>query len=134
MTQHLTPDFIVIDDDPMNNLICAKILEFTFPKSKTNTFIHPRDGLNYILLNYLEEKNTPLILFLDINMPDLSGWDVLDHLKEFSDKVMARMKIYMLSSSICPEDKEKTATYSFVSGYINKPLSKAKLDAIFPIS
>ena len=125
---------MIIDDDPMNNLICAKILEFTFPKAKVNSFVDPRDGLNYLLLNYIQDKNIPLLLFLDINMPDLSGWDVLDHLKEFSDQVMARMKIYMLSSSICTEDKEKAASYPFVSGYINKPLSKIKLHSILPSS
>ena len=134
MQQNIIPDFMIIDDDPMNNLICAKILEFTFPKAKVNSFVDPRDGLNYLLLNYIQDKNIPLLLFLDINMPDLSGWDVLDHLKEFSDQVMARMKIYMLSSSICPEDKEKAASYPFVSGYINKPLSKIKLHSILPSS
>jgi len=126
------PDYIVIDDDPINNMICDKIIQLTIPGAIVKTFTDGKEGLEYIRANYPGNDAKKAILFLDINMP-VSGWVVLDMFQYFPDSVKECVKIFMLSSSVNPHDKEKAGANPSVSGYISKSLSREKLQAILPI-
>jgi response regulator of citrate/malate metabolism len=66
------------------------------------------------------------MIFLDINMPKMNGWDFLDAYQQVEDKV----KVYMLSSSINSKDIQKSETYEVVNGFICKPLVVEKLSEI----
>ncbi len=132
MEQKSIPDFIVFDDDVINNLICEKIIQTTIPGAIVQTFTEPERGLEYILATYADDNSNNAILFLDINMPSLNGWEVLDKLDEFPDVVKGHIKIFMLSSSVDPLDTEKARDNPLVSGYIMKSLSQVKLRAVFP--
>jgi len=132
MNDNSLPDFIIIDDDPINNLICQKMIELTIQGATVHTFTIPEKGLEYIMSAYIVENAKNAILFLDINMPHLNGWDVLERFKNFPDLVKQHIKIYMLSSSVDPQDQEKAGDSPLVSGFISKPLSQAKLHAVFP--
>ena len=132
MKQVSHPDFIVIDDDYINNIICVQFIGLVMPGASVKTFTFPEKGLEYILSTYCDYNANNAILFLDINMPVLSGWDVLDKFKNFPDQVKEHIEIFMLSSSVDPIDKEKANNNPFVSGFITKSLSEAKLRAILP--
>jgi two-component system chemotaxis response regulator CheY len=123
--------FIIIDDDQLNNMICSRIIDLTLPGSGISTFTSPENGVDYLSSNYITPRDNPAILFLDINMPSLTGWDVLDKISAFPERVKENLKIYMLSSSVDQQDKEKAGNHPLVSGYVTKPLSKVKLMAIF---
>lgn len=125
-----TPDFIVIDDDMVNNLICSKMLRLAFPTSGIQTFSSPEDGLAYIEKVYSEPNEHRAVLFLDINMPSMSGWEVLDHFAGLPAALVSQFSIYMLSSSIAQHDKEQASGNKLVSGYIEKPLSVSKLGTL----
>ena len=127
--QKLLPDFIIIDDDSINNMICRKTIQVVFPTVNIKTFTTPEAGLEYIH-NLQEDTKTNVILFLDINMPGLNGWDVLELFKELPEKIRARFKIFMLSSSIDPLDKQKADSDPFTTGYISKPLNNTVLNNI----
>jgi len=131
MLKNNLPDFIVIDDDPINNLICHKIIQLTIPGSVIYTFTEPQDGLDHIQSNYPGNDGKKAILFLDINMP-VSGWEVLEMFEKFPDSIKEQVKIFMLSSSVNPHDKEKASANAHVTGYISKSLSQEKLQALFP--
>jgi CheY-like chemotaxis protein len=123
--------FVVIDDDITNSLICQTLLRIVFPNKEIQTFLRPQDGLDFIS-SYQEEKDeVETVLFLDINMPVLSGWDVLDIFAEFPDAVKGQFSIYMLSSSIATEDKQKASANALLSGFIEKPLTVNQLKSMF---
>src|ERR1700733_14337951 len=128
MKQQAKRDSIIIDDDDLNNTICEKIIELTMPESVVQTFIDPNEGLQYILAKYPDMNAETTVLLLDINMLDISGWDILDRLEKIPDLANHHLKIYMLTSSVSPNDHEIAGAYSLVSGLISKPLSRAKLD------
>jgi len=130
--QQKIPDFIVFDDDLINNLICEKMILMTIPGSTVKTFTEPEKGLDYLLENYAVPNDKDAVLLLDINMPVLNGWDVLDRFNEFPAIVKGHIKIFMLSSSVDPLDTEKAGANPYVSGYIMKSLSQAKLKSFFP--
>jgi CheY-like chemotaxis protein len=117
-------NFIVVDDDHINNLVCRKIITNTFPDSDVQAFTDPESALAYITATYGNTKDRNVILFLDINMPTLTGWDFLEAFARFDTQVKEQLKIYMLSSSVDHRDKDRAAKNKNVCGFIEKPLSK----------
>lgn len=132
MEQGTIPEFVVIDDDLLNNIICEKIIQYTIPGAEVQTFNEPEKALEYIQSAYSGIQAKQAVLFLDINMPSLTGWEVLDRLKKFPDLITEHLKIFMLSSSVDPKDEEKAVNNPLVTGYIRKSLSQVKLQTIFP--
>jgi CheY-like chemotaxis protein len=126
------PDFIIIDDDRTNNMICKMIIQNMVPGVGVQTFIDPEAGLAYINAgdDQAIKKNT--IVLLDINMPVINGWEVLEEIEKSALPAKQYLTIYMLSSSVSPGDKSKAAGYALVSGYIEKPLSREQMQSFFP--
>ena len=124
-------DFVIIDDDRVNNAICRRIINKAVPGTNVLTFNYPEEGIAYInSISALPEENDT-VLFLDINMPFLSGWEVLEALKDFPVSARQHLKIFMLSSFLDLYDKERVENSPLVSGFTDKPLTIAKvLEAI----
>lgn len=123
--------FIVVDDDFVNSLICRKIISRFFPKAEVQTFINPVKALTYIKSVYSASCGKATILFLDINMPELSGWDFLEEFEYFDMQIKEQIKIYMLSSSIDIEEIDRANKNINVQGYVEKPLKKEVMAKIF---
>ena len=132
MEQAAPKNFILIDDDQINNMVGSKVIRNVIPKAHIQAFTDPQKGVRYVESAFTEQGTGDAVLFLDINMPGLTGWDVLDLFNSFDDAFKQRVKIYMLSSSVNTPDKEKAARNKLVSGYIMKPLSGLALYNILP--
>ncbi|MEP6846682.1 MAG: response regulator [Panacibacter sp.] len=126
----MTPDFIIVDDDPINNMVCGKIIKQVFPSADVQTFTDPEAALIYIRSNYAKSNATDALLFLDINMPALSGWEFLDAFELFDETVKEHIKIYMLSSSVDRRDKESAYKNKNVLDYFQKPLSWESVESL----
>lgn len=114
---------LITDDDPvvlyMHRLTIKKC---ALPDG--TCFLNARDALDHIArqgpgINYL--------IVLDINMPGISGWDLLD---EITEKNHNNIHVIVVSSSVNIGDHEKAKTYPQIIGFIEKPLSVVKLIAI----
>ena len=134
MEQNINRDYIVIDDDRINNMICTKMIGLTFPDSSVHTFILPEEGLSFIMTYQASPDKQNVVLFLDINMPVLSGWDVLDKIETLPETNKNGIDIYMLSSSVDHYDLQKAENHQLVKGYISKPLTKAKLLSLLSVA
>ncbi|MEO6329103.1 MAG: response regulator [Ginsengibacter sp.] len=121
--------FIIIDNDPVNNLLCTLTIKEIAGDVEIKTFNLPVKGFEYIAAEYLNTENITFLL-LDINMPGWSGWDFLDHFEKLDDKIMRQIKIYLLSSSIDANDKHRAKENKNVVGYIEKPLSEKNVFAM----
>jgi len=132
MQQQHTPDFIVIDDDFINNVICQQVIKNELPETKIMIYTNSQQALEYIDATYSVSGANKVVLLLDINMPALNGWDILDQLEDASGEVKHYLKVFLLSSSVTPEDKQKAAINHLVCGYIEKPLTQAKFNEFFP--
>ncbi len=124
-------NYVVIDDDPINNLICNKNLQLLFPNDDIRTFTDPVEGYDYIVGKY-NMADTGSILFLDIDMPFLNGWDILEKFAGLPNISNDNFKIYILTSSIANEDKKRSNSNPLVSGFIEKPLNMFQLKRLFP--
>jgi CheY-like chemotaxis protein len=113
---------IVIDDDPINNMLCKILIKNASGSSEIQTFTMAERALDYIINTYPASEIYSL-LFLDINMPTLSGWEFLDRYEKLDDQIKKQIRIYMVSSSIDPRDRKRAKENKNVVDYISKPLS-----------
>ena len=120
----MNKNFIVVDDDSVNNLICRKVIKLVFPEADVLTFTNPEKALLFIKSIYTYSPGKTTIVLLDINMPILSGWDFLEKFEGFDANIKEQLKIYMLSSSTDQLDKDLANENKNVCGYIEKPLDK----------
>jgi CheY-like chemotaxis protein len=120
-------DFIVIDDDSVNNLICKNLIHVASPTSEIKTFTDPNSGLRYMYSRFFDGDANDVVLLLDINMPTLLGWDVLEEYNSFPETIKARIRIFMLSSSIDQKDIIRAENDVNVWGFIEKPLTQEKV-------
>lgn len=124
--------YIVVDDDRTNNIICEHVIRNWDSKARVELYLQPEEALRKIREDN-QNFGISTVLFLDVNMPTMSGWDFLDVLKTFNEDVREQFAIYILTSSI--EDFNREAEkYPFVSGFLSKPLKKNDLEEICCLS
>jgi response regulator RpfG family c-di-GMP phosphodiesterase len=128
MHEHITPAFVVIDDDPMNNFICRKVIQKLYANADIQTFTEPEAGLSYLISKYSTRGGTGALLFIDINMPTLSGWEVIEKFMDFPSLIKEQVTIYVFSSSIAVEDKKRAQGLVLVKGFLEKPLTLAQVE------
>ena len=115
--------FIVIDDDPINNLLCSKNIKKNIQEADVITFTEAEKGLDHIKSFFNEPNVENAVLFLDINMPIMTGWEFMEEFEKLNSLIKDQVFIYILSSSIHQEDKLKAKNHPDVVDYIEKPLS-----------
>ena len=113
---------LLIDDLEMNNIISSFTIKKLFPAIEIVSFTEPLEGLVYIKESYQQCK-IPMLMLLDINMPILNGWEVLDILNLCSSELTEHLNIYILSSSIDPRDKKRAMDAPKVLGFFERPLT-----------
>src|SRR5688572_3400611 len=97
-----TYEILLIDDDSITNFINKKIIESVFSDCRMLIFENAREAIAYIRDN----PHKPFVIFLDINMPVMNGWQFLEVIS--TDAKHNDMKINILTSSIDPSDIRKT--------------------------
>ena len=122
---------MLIDDNEIDNLINQKMIEAA--SIAEHIYIHTGARSAIEFLRNLEKldketKNVmPEVIFLDIDMPLMDGFQFLDEFEKLSEETKKKCKVVMLTSSINPQDVNKSKRYSYVKKYINKPLSQDNL-------
>ena len=121
---------MLVDDNEIDNIINEKIIEANSFAENILVFQTGQEALEYLQQNQDNENQLPEIVFLDINMPIMDGFQFLEDFEQFSEKVLDKCKIIMLSSSISPKDIDRAASSRYVKKYLNKPLNARYLEAI----
>lgn len=110
----------LVDDQPITNFITRKLLEVQGVKSTVRDFTNPLEALEEL------KKDQNTFIFLDLNMPEMSGWEFMDQLKLLN----LNPKIVILTSSTSDIDKKRARDYSFVIDFMSKPLNKIKFSSL----
>ena len=120
----------VIDDDAIYQTIINKLIQKSGVFSVLSSFINGKEAI-IALNNSLENDDSiPDIILLDINMPVMDGWEFMEEIKRIKSKISKKIIIYIVSSSIALEDRNRSKTFTDIIGYIPKPITVADLLSI----
>ncbi|WP_264549592.1 response regulator [Flavobacterium sp. N2820] len=120
----------LIDDDPAFVFITEKIIEKTNHFKEVKVFDNGLYALNYLKENLNNDTHLPNIIFLDLSMPVMDGWQFLDEYALLEIKNKSKITVYICSSSISPYDITRAKSISDVTDFIIKPITKEKLTEI----
>ena len=118
---------LLIDDDDDDNYFHKMVID------EMNITEHVEIAFNGLeALTFLKNENQPKpdLVFLDVNMPKMNGWEFLEAHKLLSEEQKAKLIVVMLTTSSNPEDKKRAEQYGEVTDFNSKPLTKEMLTII----
>lgn len=121
---------LLIDDDTATNFLHRRTIR------KFDTTIEIREALDgAIAIAQLEQalmqgEDPPTFIFLDINMPNLNGWEFLEAYTKLPENWRSRAILFMLTTSLNPDDHERAMGYPEVTELIDKMLTAEKLERL----
>ncbi len=121
---------VVIDDNPTDHYIMQRLLHNNFNCKQTTYTFNGELVLDYLEEN-MENGNLPDLIFLDLDMPQLTGWEFLDKLETLNNDAMRNVQVHIMSSSIRSADVFHSKKYACVNSFMTKPLSREKINKIF---
>lgn len=119
----------IIDDDPIFVFGTTKIMKLANFCNSFMVFQNGEEAINN-LRPIIEANDTSLpdVILLDLNMPVMDGWEFLDEFVKIPCE--KEITIYIVTSSIDPQDMEKAKDYDKISNYLVKPITADKLQEI----
>jgi CheY-like chemotaxis protein len=123
---------LLIDDDEINNYLNTVVIQDIDLAKEIIAFTKATDGLQFLKNTSFPSgnKKLPSLILLDVNMPEMDGWDFLSEYAKLPDEVKKQIVLVMLSSSSHKDDIEKAKKIREVSDYISKPLTEETLNHI----
>jgi CheY-like chemotaxis protein len=123
---------MLIDDNEIDNLINQKMIESASICDRIFVHTGAKSAIEFLknmekLSIESKEGFLPEIIFLDIDMPLMDGFQFLDEFEKLSESTKEHSKIIMLTSSLNPLDMQKAKKNKLIVKYLNKPLSQENL-------
>ena len=127
---------LCIDDDPIALMLCKKVITKAEFSKELITAQNGEEALSYF--NTLKNNTTPTdlnnkkpsLIFLDLNMPVMGGWEFLDLFSTPNYSDFNTTNVIILSSTIDPDDLEKAKTYPMILDFLSKPVTTQMLEYI----
>ncbi|POP54408.1 response regulator [Zhongshania marina] len=121
---------VLIDDCKATNYIHRLIIEkYGFAEAITE-FMNGKEAIDYLSTEVDGEFPTPELIFLDLNMPVMNGWEFLESYKHLPSNQQAGVVVVMLTTSLNPDDEAQADNIDGVKAFSSKPLTIEKLDGV----
>lgn len=117
---------LVIDDDPAILFLHEIIIKEGKLSNNPYAFLHAGEALDFILP--IDSAESRILIFLDINMPKINGWEFLNLLEE--KITQADIKVVMVTSSLSQTEREKSNEYGVVIDFWEKPMDDVQVEAL----
>lgn len=122
-------DILLIDDDPSVNFLNKLIIERASIQAEIKVHTDASEALEEISSN----ARSPKMILLDINMPIMDGWEFAKQYEQLPENIRSS-KIFILSSSINPTDREKANESPVIHGFYSKPLTTEIINELVQIT
>ena len=120
----------IIDDDEIYQFTVTRTIESQKLAKKILVFSDGEEAIQFLIDNVSNSTSVPDIIFLDINMPIMDGWQFLEEYVNIKPLLGKKVTIYMVSSSVDAVDIERAKKISDISDYLIKPISPEKLKSV----
>lgn len=121
---------IIVDDSKVDRFLSAAVIKSYAFAEKVESFSCVSDGLSYLKTLDMSSSSFPLVIFLDLNMPELDGFDFLDGFLKMPESFRKQCHIIMVSSTTSKTDLDRVTKYSAIRRFYSKPLSIKMLSEI----
>lgn len=122
---------MIVDDESIINMATRLLMERTSFASQVSVFSWAEDALKYLQQLLDEGKPAPQLIFIDINMPQMDGWDMLGSLPpQLLASGPNAPVVLMLTSSVSEDDRQKAFRYQAVKDFVSKPLTRELLERL----
>jgi CheY-like chemotaxis protein len=118
---------LLIDDDEPTNFLNKRMLENMHCAEKVQVIQKAPEALEHLkklAAQDTEPSSLPDIIFLDINMPAMDGWEFLEAFRAVVNKKQKNILLVMLTTSLNPDDEQKAKETKQVTAFKHKPLSQ----------
>lgn len=107
---------LLVDDDDDTNMVVTHFIKKEHLADEVVVAIDGEEALQYIKSN-----PPPSLIFLDINMPRMNGWEFLEEYRKLPREIQDSSIIVMITVSLNPDDRERAKKHKLE--FINKPLT-----------
>ncbi len=111
---------LLVEDEPVTNFLHRIVVQDANCTEEIVIKENGQEAMDYLLNPH---KTTPEIIFLDLNMPIMNGWEFLEAYSKIHEDERAKAVIITLSTSLNSSDYKRASELNVVSGFQNKPLS-----------
>ncbi|PIB39423.1 response regulator [Maribacter sp. 4G9] len=121
---------LLIDDSEIDNYINKAIISKSEIVSEVITKTSGKEALDYLIDLQDDVESVPEIIFLDIRMPGMDGYEFIEHFKNLPDALKGKCRVFVLSSSTNPTDVARSESYEEIEKHLAKPLAHHSIEEL----
>jgi len=120
----------IVEDDLIYQFMLSRVIKRNNLAKRVITFSDGEKAIQYLTDNKATNENIPDVIFLDINMPIMDGWQFIEEYAILKTEIKKKIAIFMLSFSVNPIDIERAREISEISEHIIKPITLEEVKRI----
>ena len=118
---------MVVDDNEIDLYIAEVVMGTTKFAEKVICMKSGKEALEHLKPLFSDPEEIPSLIFLDINMPEMTGFEFLNEYQHLPENIRKKCIIMMLTTSLNADDRLQAESNEFVHKFLNKPLDRNKL-------
>ena len=124
------PNFIIIDDSRLDCFIAEKIIQNSGTYSSVKSYMEAEQAFEAIKNGEIGDTSIITIIILDIQMPVMNGFQFVEVFEQLPIEIQSKFAIFLFSSSINENDKNRLGNFPSIKRFYSKPISKGTIAQI----